>query len=1101
MPSAVAVSAASHRRIRRASAWLENRAAADEVLIVGASLDAANELTRNAAIHVGAAFGWHRLTLSQLAVSIVRPELADKGLVPVDRIVADAIVARFLHDLKTSNNLGRFQPIAETPGFPRSIARVITELRLADVASETISAKARDLAPLVNAFETEFRRAGFIDWPGVLMLATKIIQSSSKVSKLLGLPLLLLDVPVKNKAELAFVRAVALAAPEVLVTIPAADETTISRTCEALCIQAEDLDQAQESEDPAAPIGSLSSLQRGLFNEQQVRRKAILDGAVEVFSAPGEGRECTEIARRVLSIARRGVPFDRIAVLLRSPEGYRANLAEAFNRAGIPTHFVRGATRPDPCARAFCALLKCAIEGLSAKRFAEYLSLGQVPDADPNGAPPQAIPASDWWVASELEFPSISIKEMGDPVDSQEVATPVIEAVEPPVTNGQLRTPSRWEHLLVEAAVIGGRDRWRRRIDGLRAELQMKLAQAEKEDEAQASTLGRLLGDLTSFAAYAMPLIDELAELPSAASWGEWIERLGSLATRAVRQPDRVLAILSELAPMSPIGPVALDDVLLVVENLLLEVGVPPASSRYGKVFIGPTDAARGLSFDAVFVPGLAEKMFPSKIVEEPILLDGVRRSIDSSLATNQTRLAAERLALAIAVGAAEEKICFSYPRVDLDQARSRVPSFYALEAVRAAEGFLPDFAGLAKRAETATVTRLGWPAPSDAADAIDDIEHDLAVLGRLVAQPRTEIGAARYLVTVNPYLARSLRSRYQRWGNSWTPADGLISRTESTRAIMARHGLAARSYSPTALQNFPRCPYRFFLQTIQGLSPREVPQSIDELDPTKRGSLIHDVQFQLFAQLRQSNLIPVRPANLENAELALEKVIAEVAATYHDDLGPAIERVWEDGIAAMRADLREWLKRLSEDDSGYVPVHFELTFGIERPDFNRVDPQSVRGAINLESGIQLRGSIDLVERHPTGIARITDHKTGSANSVSNLLIDGGKVLQPLFYALAAEKLLAGQAKVLSGRLYFCTSVGGFVEQVVTLNDEARAAAVQVVEIIDAAVAAPFLPAAPDKRECEYCNFRSVCGPYEELRVSRKPRQRLEPLFALRQSR
>ena len=637
MPTAVAISAKSNRRIRRASAWLGNRAAADEVLVVGASLDAANELTRNAAIHVGAAFGWHRLTLSQLAVSIVRPELVDKGLVPVDRIVADAIVARFLHDLKKSNNLGRFQPIAETPGFPRSIARVITELRLADVASETISAQAPDLAPLVDAFEAEFRRASLIDWPGVLMLATKIIQSSGKVSKLLGLPLLLLDVPITNKAELAFVRAVALAAPEVLVTIPAADETTISMTCEALCIQAEDLDQAQEGEDLAAPIGSLNSLQRGLFNEQQVRRKAKLDGAVEVFSAPGEGRECIEIARRVLLIARRGVPFDRIAVLLRSPEGYRANLAEAFNRAGIPIHFVRGVTRPDPSARAFCALLKCAVEGLSAKRFSEYLSLGQVPDADPNGAPPQAIPTSDRWVASDPEFASVTIKETGDPIDSQEVGTPITEAVERPVTNGQLRAPSRWEHLLVEAAVIGGRDRWRRRINGLRAELQMKLVQAE-EDEAQVAMLGRLLGDLTSFAAYAMPLIDELAELPATANWGEWIERLSALVTRAVRQPDRVLAILFELTPMSSIGPVSLDDVSLVLENLLLEVGVPPASSRYGKVFIGPTEAARGLSFEAVFVPGLAEKMFPSKIVEEPILLDGVRRRIDSSLATNQTR-------------------------------------------------------------------------------------------------------------------------------------------------------------------------------------------------------------------------------------------------------------------------------------------------------------------------------------------------------------------------------------------------------------------------------------------------------------------------------
>ena len=30
------------------------------------------------------------------------------------------------------------------------------------------------------------------------------------------------------------------------------------------------------------------------------------------------------------------------------------------------------------------------------------------------------------------------------------------------------------------------------------------------------------------------------------------------------------------------------------------------------------------------------------------------------------------------------------------------------------------------------------------------------------------------------------------------------------------------------------------------------------------------------------------------------------------------------------------------------------------------------------------------------------------------------------------------------------------------------------------------LPAAPDKRECQYCDYRRVCGPYEEMRVRHK---------------
>jgi hypothetical protein len=227
--------------------------------------------------------------------------------------------------------------------------------------------------------------------------------------------------------------------------------------------------------------------------------------------------------------------------------------------------------------------------------------------------------------------------------------------------------------------------------------------------------------------------------------------------------------------------------------------------------------------------------------------------------------------------------------------------------------------------------------------------------------------------------------------------------------------------------------------------------------------------------------------------------VITEVAARYRDDLAPAIDRVWEDGVAAIRADLREWLRRASEDDSGYVPWHFELSFGLEhRPERRETDPQSVPGAVDLDCGLQLRGSIDLVERRTAGEVRVTDHKTGKANGKSGQMIDGGKSLQPLLYALAAEKLFAGEA-VTSGQLYFCTSTGGFTEQVVPLNERSRDVICRVAEAVGEAVAKPFLPAAPDNGQCDVCVYRVVCGPHEERRTARKTEGHLEPLLAMRE--
>ncbi|MCL0138093.1 hypothetical protein M2T37_27825, partial [Klebsiella pneumoniae] len=92
----------------------------------------------------------------------------------------------------------------------------------------------------------------------------------------------------------------------------------------------------------------------------------------------------------------------------------------------------------------------------------------------------------------------------------------------------------RWEHLLVEAAVIGGTDRWRRRLSGLRARYEAQL-QAPGATEGQVNGVTRSLGDLSALEAFALPLLDELAALPSSAPWGVWLEALVGLATRALR--------------------------------------------------------------------------------------------------------------------------------------------------------------------------------------------------------------------------------------------------------------------------------------------------------------------------------------------------------------------------------------------------------------------------------------------------------------------------------------------------------------------------------------------------------------------------------------
>jgi ATP-dependent helicase/nuclease subunit B len=196
----------SSRRLARARAWLEARAPAEELLIVGASLDAANELARSVVQTTGAAFGWHRIALPQLAAGLAAPAMAERGVVSVGRLGVEAVVCRAVHGLRSIDALGRYAAIAEGPGFARGIANVLTELRLADLASEALGKVAPDLLCLYRAYEAELGKANLTDWPGMLAIATETVANGSPTAqRLVRLPMLLVDVPVVTKAELNLV--------------------------------------------------------------------------------------------------------------------------------------------------------------------------------------------------------------------------------------------------------------------------------------------------------------------------------------------------------------------------------------------------------------------------------------------------------------------------------------------------------------------------------------------------------------------------------------------------------------------------------------------------------------------------------------------------------------------------------------------------------------------------------------------------------------------------------------------------------------------------------------------------------------------------------
>jgi CRISPR/Cas system-associated exonuclease Cas4 (RecB family) len=129
----------------------------------------------------------------------------------------------------------------------------------------------------------------------------------------------------------------------------------------------------------------------------------------------------------------------------------------------------------------------------------------------------------------------------------------------------------------------------------------------------------------------------------------------------------------------------------------------------------------------------------------------------------------------------------------------------------------------------------------------------------------------------------------------------------------------------------------------------------------------------------------------------------------------------------------------------------------------------------------------------------VTDHKTGRNRSNPDLVAGGGGTLQPVLYSMVVEKALG--KKVVSGRLYYSTTAGGFASKSIEVNDYTRRQGLDVLTIIDRAVEQGFLVAAPAERACTWCDFRPVCGPHQEERSGRKATDRLADLEALRSMR
>lgn len=959
------VAHSSHALLERGTKFLRGRS---PVLVVGGTREAVDDLARGSAS--GAAIGLYRHTLRDLVLALSSVPMVKRGLVPVRRVAREAIAVEIT--ARSRKSLTYLAPVSAFPGFARALARTLEALRLDDIPLDELQSTGRsgpDLALLLNAYEGALREHGFADHAARCSLALECIEPRY---------LLLVDLRIRTRLEQRLAEALKAMAPEWL----------------DLCLEPQ----------PGQTISRLDSLQRYVLTGEPAPSRAP-DNSVQLFSASGEALECVEIARRILRLASDGVRFDEIGVFVRSAERHQPLLEEAFARASIPAWYSQGMRRPDVSGRAFMALLRCAVEDLSAARFAEYLSLGQVPAGEGDSRP----------------------------------------------------FSSMWERILSRASVISSLPRWENRL----------MAYANELSDEQA-TEREALENLRDFA---LPIIKMLAGLPRNGDWEIWLDALGDLALHTLDRPASVYAVIDELQPLRGAGAASLAEVLATLEPELSSRRIEEDTSRYGAVFVGSLAESAGMRFRAVFIPGLNEGIFPKPVREDPLLLDSQRGPLGMPSSEDDTLL------LRSALAAAMEQVTCSWSRIDLATGRERVPSFYAFEVAEAAGSGELDVQAFAREARDFSEARLGWPAPHDPNDALDAAEYDLAFLRPHWEQPRP--GEAAWLGAVNPHVHRSLVARGLRWESAWTWADGLLDATVDVGLTLEKHyALSRRSYAPTRLEQYSRCPYRFHLQSVLGLRAPERPAAIQRMPPAIRGEFYHAVQSRFYSAMQEGNLLPVR--EIEPALIRLESILRQVEAEFADRYMPAIPIIWQNDIERIRGDLRAWLRHVAAHETSWTPIRFEYAFR----------------DVPVAGDLLLQGRVDLIEQHANGSLRVTDHKTGTPPERVPTQIGGGESLQPALYAMAITEAL--QQPVTEARLFYSTVRGNYTEFPIHLTAETRERAEFVLGQINDALRIGEFPAAPRKDGCKYCEFIPICGPYEEERITRKKHAALRKLVDVR---
>jgi ATP-dependent helicase/DNAse subunit B len=536
-------------------------------------------------------------------------------------------------------------------------------------------------------------------------------------------------------------------------------------------------------------------------------------------------------------------------------------------------------------------------------------------------------------------------------------------------------------------------------------------------------------------------------------------------------------------------SPLALLDVIDILTAVAAFLPAAEPHDAAGRVAVLSAETARFARPKHLFVGGLNEQAFAAGRVLE---LD---QPATTARDERRTAAADEMLLFYQVITRAGQSLTLSYPALD-DKAQPLVPSPLVTELERC----------LAGAPISRTVQSLGYADEAPATVlARGELRRDAVVRAMdrkrelLAALARESIGAA-ILDGIEVVASRARRERFEAF-------EGVLASAAVVRWLETEFG-PDHLWSPSQLELYATCPFRFFGEQALGLKPALDLALADDL--ARRGHLLHDTLARMYAARAGA-----AAAGTEAATSLVEQFKSALDDAVRVRPGRGLHAAMRE---IERRQIASWAEKFAEQDAAYQeawahldlppqPAHFEARFGpgsrrsagtfdatasSDKP-FELVVPMGGR-----EERVSFTGQIDRIDVGRAGgqvVFNVIDYKTSARAVVDEGKVYAGTQLQLPLYAMATAELLLSQdnAAALSAGYWSVRGKGFGVGQrtgrPLAIN-EVRDGAVQPAEgweALRAAVVARlgeiitgirrgWFPVFNDDKACAtFCSLRTVC--------------------------